>query len=203
MDPNITPAGAGDAAAQGAAVSIDWTAIDPTTIPEAVLKAHPLYEAVLRESIERRRTIAELKAKLPAEKQEAQAKPETPAANDPLAALSAKLDGVLTVIETMQNQQLEALRAGQRLAAVKAANLPEGAAAFVQGETPEEMQESAKSLAALMPVVPANGGIGNAGAQGEGAFKRQLRERLAGQKSPDNIFSVGVQTTKGGGIFSK
>lgn len=78
--------GATDGASEGeqgnTVPQIDWTKVDPSTIPLEVIKQNPEYKQVLDESIKRRQKIAKLTETLDDKPQgDTQEKPKTPTDN--------------------------------------------------------------------------------------------------------------------------
>lgn len=161
--------------------SVDWASIKADEIPVDVIKKHPEYAKILSESVERRQKIKELKTTLEATLgEEPQKKPEQKS-QDPLADNPpAWAKSIIEAVSELQNATQTAKREGMVNAALQANNLPEGAAQFVTGNTVEEINASAKSLAALM--LPRGGGpVGGTTDPAERA-RRILANRAAEMK---------------------
>ncbi len=177
--------------------AIDWTKIDLTTVPEDVIKSHPLYKGVLDESINRRKEIATLKANQPADKTT-----ETP--KEPVTELDkvmAQLNKVNEFItEVSKDRDL-----GVRKSAAKTAGIPEEFASRLSGTNYDEYLADAQALKPLVgttgnnkitdnssPTNPANSG------ERDKSMFNQMKARMNGQASV-NPFSPGFQKQAGGG----
>lgn len=102
---------AGTGEGEQAAPQIDWSTIDPSTIPAEVVKKTSEYKGVLDESISRRKTIAALKDTLEDKPQVPENKNTVPSGEDAPPAWAAAIIQRLDSIEQMNSaKDVNALR---------------------------------------------------------------------------------------------
>lgn len=182
---------------------IDWSKV---TIPDEVLKRDPRYREVLDESIKRRQQIKALKTQLeePEEKKPAPQETKSPQPSQP--------EDRIDRIEKMLASIVESSQAERKAMAVKVLadkyGLPPEATAFLKGDTAEELEASASTLANLLPkksVPSTSTSAGNPGKTDASALVDAIKARMAANfdfEKNDGIFGSGVQRQKGGGAIS-
>lgn len=205
----VTPTNSTPAEGTQTQAEVDWSAVSANDVPEDVIKQHPLFQKVLSESIERRKALKDRDQKISqllqdGEKPEATQTVTQPQQNDSdMPVWAQSLVGKLAAVEQFVQQNQQTTLEMAREAAMKANNLPEKAAEFLTGSTPEEINSQAAKLAGVFSM--SNTSPGNAGTQSfaEGLAARAF-ERLKGHADPmsgTGIFDPGVQKQhKGGSI---
>lgn len=139
-----------------APVAIDWSKVDPKSIPANLIKANPTYAEVLSESIQRRQELKAVKDQIagtqkPAE--QAQTNPNEQGFAKELAEIRAQLAEVTKV----------ASQAGRKALvdqAIEAHNLPSSSAAWITGNTPDEIKAQAAELSKTFLTPNASGSTG-------------------------------------------
>jgi len=188
---------------------IDWATVDVNTIPQDVIKGTATFKNVLSESITRRHDLKALRDSVgdtdtpPAE--EDQEPGTTPAAETdkkdaPFLARFTALEKVVTDLTTLQ---LRAAQSQIRDGVLATAQLPAEAAAFVQGETADEMTEQAQALSQLLATSlpdPATS-PGNPGIPNKDTIGARLKERMLGEGAV-SVFDASLQRNKGGGAVT-
>lgn len=187
---------------------IDWSAVDPTDLPDEVIKQHPLFQTVLRESIERRKKIRALTEDQPEPKQRQQEQPqEQPQTqvqqSDDMPAwaqqLAEEFQSIRQVIQQSQEVQIQ----DRREAVIKEYGLPKEAAKFLNGSSVEDITAQAQELAKAFNLPKAS--AGNAGDQtsveGLGARALTKLQQNVEPLSAPGIFDAGVQKQHKGGTI--
>lgn len=191
------------------------SAPDFSTIPEDVIKSHPLYKQVLTESIERRKEIAELKkgATAPSAPSAPSALPASTAPTDPMQA-------ALDRIAKLENALAESSANALRTKAASEAGLPANLASRIVGTSYEDMLADAQEIASVLPKAPAtqatqatpaasatpvlpSGTPGNAaGNQRDTTMLSKITQRMGSNFGVSSPFDPGVQRQVGGGAVS-
>lgn len=183
--------------------AIDWTKIDPNSIPEDVVKKTKFTKSVLDESIARRKKIAELKGQL--EALESDSPEDKPAAKPDKVETSTDMPAwakaMMDKIEAIETASTVDARKALVAEAMKETRLPDGSEAFIHGNTKEEILASAKALAAL--TVPdklkSGSGYGNtedATARASRIIAERLNRGKDGQLAEGTFFSPAVHKSK-------
>lgn len=177
---------------------------DYSSIPEEVIKSHPLYKQVLSESIERRKEIAELRKNTATTSptQEATA----PKPTDPMQEALARIASLEKQIET---DRMNSLR--ERVA--REAGIPLPFANRIVGTTYDEMLADAQIIAAALPkqeqgasappAVPPTTPGNAASAERDKTMLNKITQRMGTTFGVSSPFDVGLQRQLGGGIISK
>lgn len=185
--------------AQPNETTIDWSKLDVSQIPADVIEKHAAYKAVLSESIERRKTIQQLK-QTPTEAS-GEAVSDGNKGVDKLAQLEASVNKLIEL------QERDALTRTRDLLAAKY-NVPANRVQYIAGSTAEELEKSAKDLGEEKRSggVTGNAGAGNGAGDGDvlGAMKNRIRAKMQdkGVENP-SPFEAGVQRLRGGGPVQK
>lgn len=191
--------GAGSTKETTQSTTIDWSKIDVSQIPVDVIKKAPAYKEVLDESVARRQKIAELKQHL--DDDDKPAKPEGKITDsktnddDPMLARLSKLEQLLTGLVT---EKVE----GSKAAIGAKYGLSAEQSKLVNGNTPEDIEASAKGIATMFGIKPPASDASStnpAGATEDGLVAR-LKARMSGSDTMSNPFDPGVQRMTGGGI---
>ncbi len=191
--------------------TIDWAKVDVSTIPHDVVKEHASYKSVLSESITRRRDLTALKATIgdqsttePSGDNTDSTEGDNPPDNDntdpPFLARFNALQESVTSLITLQLQQAQTqVRDG----VLADANLPDEAAAFVRGDTAEEMTTQAKALQQLLAASLPDPSVspGNPAALPKEGVGKRLKARMLGEDVV-NVFDPALQRQKGGGAVT-
>lgn len=191
-----TPAPAQTPAAPAEAVTIDWSKVDPKSIPESVIKANPTYANVLTESIQRRQELKALKDQQAAPKPADNAQPQQQGTND---ALVKQLAEMQAQIKTLSEKADRSSRQGLIDAAVEAHNLPAGAAAWITGTTPDEIKAQAAELSKTFLTPNAGGSTGGGSvATAQDKIRAAIKARIQGTTGPidpveGSLFNPSVQ----------
>lgn len=183
-------------------VGLDWTTIKIEEVPEDVVKQHPLFKKVLTESIQRKEKIADLRKQLEPDEAKPAPVPTAPVVGDDpvmvrLMAMEAKL----------AKQEKDAARMTVALKYKLPVGLDEGeknVIPFILGDTAEEMEESAKNIAAL--IKPEQPGSSTSPAHSGGfnsldSMKARIAEKIKGGTEATSPFDAGVMRQQGGGVL--
>ena len=214
MPEDIIPGNNGSDAnsGSGGVVNIDWTKVDPTDIPADVIKKTGTFGDVLTETVERRRTISELRQRLTEleaaqskeEDKEKETPQETPTTDDPAtAALLNAINSLAGRIDKLDEAEKSRARETLVASALKEHKLPAGAGEYIKGDTAEAIAASAAALAEIMgtnkaPNFGEGGGSGEANDQ-LASIREHIRSRIQGTHEEPHPFDPGVQRQKGGG----
>lgn len=136
--------------AQGATSSQEATQNQPTNqeISEDVIREHPLYKQLLSESIERRKTIAELKNKLDSQPLETTLEvTQQTETSDPLAR-------VMQELADLKQSLTQTTVQAKREAVIAKYQIPEDLHDFISASDPEGMEAQAEKLAQLARKAP-------------------------------------------------
>lgn len=182
--------------------AIDWSKVDPNSIPTDVIKKHPEYTVVLKETIERRQTIKQLKDQLNGtEEQPAQApvvpKDKPTGENDRISRLENLIESLATTIQT---QTVTSVR--ERVAAEFKLDLKDEVTnRLLRGSNEQELTASAKDILALRQTTttsPGNPG----GYKSNESLKQRVMAGIKGGQEATSVFSPEVQSDMGGGVLN-
>lgn len=184
--------------------AIDWSKVDPTTIPADVVKKHPEYTTVLKETIERRQTIKQLKDQLNG--QEGEPAPQPPVApkdvkptgdDDRFNKLEKLIESLATTIQT---QTVNTTR--EKVAAEFKLDLKDEVTnRLLRGSNEQELIASAKDILALKQTSttsPGNPG----GFKNNESLKQRVMQGIKGGQEATSIFSPDVMSDMGGGVLN-
>jgi hypothetical protein len=175
----------------GTANAIDWSKIDPNTIPENVLKQNKAYTKTLDESINRRKEIKTLKdaiSKLQTEEetQTAPTNSETENTQNPvLAELERQLK---TITERLSAQDAENLNAWRKMAGERTGIKSEFILNNLQGKNFDELLTKAQDIAKELGISPPpseTGSLGNPVQQKDASFREAVKRRMTGGDAYD------------------
>lgn len=146
------------------AQTIDWSKIDPKTIPDTVVKQTTAFGDVLTESVQRRQEIKALKEQIKPVETPAEIKldADTPEWAKALVAQNKALADKLSQVETLASK---GGRDALIQAAIKANNLPTGSENWITGKTNEEITAQAAELSKTFLTPQAGGSAGNGGTE--------------------------------------
>jgi hypothetical protein len=197
-----------------ATANIDWSTIDPNSIPDDVLKKTSGYQKLLEESIQRRKKLSAGKQTTENKKPKAQ-KPADEVEDDENE--SEDTDRTDPVISELRNQiaelQKDRLTNFKIMAASRVGLDPTNKShmRLIEGNNLEEMMTSAKEVAKDLGIDPEKPKIrynpdGTAipanpsGTQKDSTMSKRIRDRITGNIA-DNPFDTGRQRMTGGGVF--
>ncbi len=167
-------------------------------ITDDVIKNHPLYKAVLEESIGRRLEIDKLKKQIPVVSETLTTPAITPTQVVPdevqaqLKVLKEQLESLVQTSAQTERQKLVA-------SALAAHKLDADDAAYISGNTVDEINASAAKFAARANK-PAAGSSPSSPAHNAETISNSIKDRIAG-KNRVHPLDPGVQTNKGGGVL--
>lgn len=168
--------------------AIDWSKIDPATIPVDVVKATPHAKEILNETVERRKIIKDLKKQLTSATDDgAIVKPDPATPTEvPADDVPAWAKTILAKVEAIEQVSTKAQRDADLATALKAHGLPETAAQFITGQTKAEIEAAAKALVTIMVPSKMEGQAGYGGNEDAVAkASRILASRLNKQTAVD------------------
>lgn len=161
-------------------------------ISEDAIRNHPLYQELLSESIQRRQTIAALKAEM----RVAQTPEPAPAEQPPSGELDELRNMVAALTQRIeQDQQTRIDRA--RRDAIARFNVPEELQEFVVGDSEDVITSRAERLRGPQPhqgTTPVGGGS----QEPDEDLLNRVKARITGKDQP-NVFAPGIHRTLGGG----
>lgn len=178
---------------------IDWSKVPVDALPEEVIKETPTAKALLQETIERRKTIKQMKEAL-GEKPEGEPKAAAPKSDDSMPEWAKLLMGeVQSIKQTTQQQELAKVVDAQ----MKERKLPETVRKFITGNNPAEIIANAAEMAKAFPQTDNT----SAGAGGGGTLEtvqsealRIINERINGSlpvsDKGKSIFDTRIQSIK-------
>lgn len=166
-----------------APVQVDWSKIDPASIPENIIKATPQFKEVLSESVERRQAIKALKEQVGLVDAPKTDKPATPTQPDDMPAWAKQM------MERVEKAEKAALEGGRKTLinqALETHNLPAEAARWITGGTLEEITSQAAELAKtfMTPGVGGSSGDGGQPATQQDRLRTAILTRVKGQAGP-------------------
>lgn len=186
---------------------IDWTKIDPTAIPEDLIKKNPAYKTVLDESVRRRQEIKKLRddAKKLGTEEEAEDKSSVKKDNaeSNKEEIPAWAKQILDEFNAMKGSSLETWK---QEAATEYGIKSKTVIKTLEGKTKDEVFASAKTIAEELGIPkpapsPANPkiSVGNPNQQRDKSVLEQAKARMRGTETV-NIFDPKVQEKLGGGV---
>jgi len=171
------------------------TSVSDTSPTEQEVKDHPVYQALLTESISRRQTISTLREqieKLPESSEEPPPSGESEPSAE-LRQLREIVDSLAKIVLTTQTTQRETTI--RQL--VAQAGLPEAASQFIDGEDKATVAAQIEALQAMTNrpsgITPGGTFVGNA------PSAERIKALILGGDESDGIFSPGNQRATGGG----
>lgn len=174
--------------------TVDWTKIDPTTIPVDVLKRSPEYTRVLEESIARRKLIADLRSQVTKDDPQ----PETPKPTPPVTDVNPEIKEALDFIKELRKQQSEQSAIDLRRKAAAEVGLEPDDHEVLKGSTYDELVASGRQFVKRFGL--GSGRVGDGGQAPIDTMRTRLVERMkSGGSNPDDIFDPAFQRSKGGG----
>lgn len=164
-------------------------------VSDDVIKNHPLYKQLLSESIERRKTIAEMKKTLDALQQP---KVDTPKVEQ------QSIDALLERIAQLEQKLTSDTYSSTRTAIIQKYNIDsELADRFLTGKTATELEEQAKTLANLLnrPVDPTS--VGGSQQETMDNARARILQKVVNPNSQNPLSSDFQRSTGGSPIVRK
>lgn len=183
----------------------DSGALNETVITDETILNHPLYKNLLEESIQRRKTIKELKEKLNS-MDATQEKPQETVQTNPQA-----LDGDAVTVLRSELEQLKASLQQQQLLNVKQSllqehGLPNEALTLITGNSPDEIKSQVEAIAKIKGVVAPrdNSDIGSTESRYDDVRTRVL-DRVLGKHSNagNSMYDPRFAARHGGGVINR
>lgn len=215
-DDNGAGGGSGDPAinednSQGGDTSqqIDWSKVDPNSIPETVLKNNKAYTKVLDEAVTRRQTIKSLRDQLSENKPQDQGnanKPDQPQTSDAISqqlkTLSDTVQGLVTLAQTQQTQSLiEFRKQAAEAYGIKSDSIRDRLQGNDMTSIFADAEKVAKELGIQPPPVQNGSRIGNVNGQRDKSVLARVEARIKGNDNAVDPYSPDLHSALGGGIF--
>ena len=203
-DPNSEDSSQGGDNSQG----IDWSKVDPNSIPESVLKNNKAYSDVLTETIQRRQTIKELREKLTDKPQNQEKSKDEPNQNQSQIPneLQQQLDSMKEImqglVQNAQNQQAQSIAALRQQAAVKFGIKSDAVRDRLQGNDATTIFADAEKVAKELGIqAPPDrtGKVGNPNIQRDKAVLNRVEAMIQGKRNPVDPYSPDLHAALGGG----
>lgn len=205
----------GDGNSGGATATIDWSKVDPASIPADLLKKTPAYTNLLDENVKRRQTNTELKKqfddlsrKLNPEGNEEGTTPVTNNTNNTglspdVAAYFEKLtQSIESVNQRLEKQDAETLTGWRSAAAEKYGIKSEFVRDNLQGKNQAEVFANAEKIATDLGIAlpQDSSNVGNPNNQNNAAFRARVQSYMDGASSNDP-YNTAFQRASGGGVI--